>query len=1038
MNTVLKRAIILTFSIISLTLFSILGASASTEGSLTVSEAISAGYVARVGETNTTDSYPASTYYTTLRDAMNSYATSGQSATDTTQTVITLFADTTTPNCLWNASLQGKRILVQGLNASDKPTISAQNIAYLLEGKYFDITFRDVNISLSNASLSYISTGSTITLGEGTSLSYQDTKSMSEGLVFLTGTGSSFVVKDGASITVNAATAIANNNGLIQINGSSTNSSVRFENGFTLNVVSSARRLIRNNSASGTMSFSNGSMNVQAISTHFLRPDAGSASLTNVTMTFGAGIGYVDIVRNAATVSLHNCTVVDNGTGSNLIYTTGTGTTMVSDCTITSARSFSTDNGGKLCLFGNTTCPATGSNVYLDARTGANKGYKACVNASPLTITIPGTSTSATVYPMAKFYTTLPDAVSAVADGGTIYVIADGITISATLESGKNKAYTIQGVLLADNTLPTIVHTGGWFLDVKSSACVTLKNLGINTPGQICYISGALILDGVNLTVDGNLYHCFDMASSASLTVLGGNFTIENLLMKNSTKYHFINAAGTVSIQGGQFVYKNGYGNFLNIKSGITTISGGSFSFDSVQSGLDVNNDVIKNAATLYITGGVFVDSDLSYNLIYTPAAGNTEISGGRFLVSGGGTIFNAEEILVDGESVLLLAKNGTALFSAGCEAVVRHAFVYLGSNSLAQSGSGACDFITYQDVKFATDAMAGTALATFRAGNATTSLTIDGQSVSFLAHYYSYLEDAIASITESEATVTLVRNGANVYRVSGGIQIAAGKHIVLEGAQLTARVGGANNIPLFVIADGGELTLRNITFTNCPTRFAFVYGTLTMENGAHILAYAHTGANEAPIKETSPVVLLCGNGNVTVAQGASIRLDYESGDDHEIVDGTASIYIFRADAAWCGSVTVNGTLYHGWNVASHSAVFYLESAAGEIVIGADASIVHAGEQATHHNAVIITTLGCGTVVTVATPTDEHENFSCGSFAPLFGTVIATDTYTAALLGQGATVAAEDALTPAAQVQSTTALPRRISVLAIPQKRVVL
>ena len=528
------------------------------------------------------------------------------------------------------------------------------------------------------------------------------------------------------------------------------------------------------------------------------------------------------------------------------------------------------------------------------------------------------------------------------------------------------------GSVTLNNTAASNVKyfsTGSGSMEIKGGAQITVTAWN----GDLFSTSGTLHFNGATVN-DGTANNTFVYAGTGNIILTDSGISTNRLIQLDANATMTVNSGSltkTDSSTTKKFIVNNGT---LNVRGGTVTVNAGA-------------SEAITSHGTLNISGGKLIAHNLSYSFIYIPASGTLNITGGYFEDDGNGTLFNLVSMELTMENATIHVKGGSDLFPDGTVATLRGCAIYMASESPNFPANP--ELVTLLGVKIAgvnSDTTATAIGASFRLGAEATSVSFGDTNVDCNV-YYSYLEDALAAVTDSEATIYLVKDGARLYRVAGGITIPAGKTITLDGERRYAIVNGANTHTLFVIEQGGTLTLQQISLTSCPTRLADVQGTLTLGDGAHVIASASTGT----VQETSPVITLGGSAIVTINEGASIVLDYADNDAHKV--DSASAYVFMTEDDWTGTLTINGTVTHGWSVVGYSAIFYLQSNAGSISVGQNATVTQTGKAA-DGNAMIMSLNSADTRFTIT----EGATFT--SVFPLrSGDVNATDSYTKRVLG---------------------------------------
>ncbi len=633
-------------------------------------------------------------------------------------------------------------------------------------------------------------------------------------------------------------------------------------------------------------------------------------------------------------------------------------------------------------------------NTKFESASVAAKFYAYFLVGEPTTITVDGEEKQ--VYAGYDVLATVWGTVTT-DKTNTITVVKDYTVVAGDVKTFDG-AYTIvlQGVENGEGGYTKLTETiSDLFLNIKKGTNLTTKNIEIVSDGSLAQVDAGgiktyLILgENTKLTTaatvrDGDLFLLWNVGyitvtESAVIDTTGS--TVSGRLQIFNTKGNAYD--GEIRIEGTitHALTCTGDSKIVRFssKTGTLTVTGtANITYSCNTSAVTPENAIFHNypgsdvsiydvCYTYNIEGGTITHTSASGSVFYGAGYGGLQINlkGGTVNVTGGGSLAHmtlGAEFTMSGGTVNLTDSYlfsgdmaGTFYVSGGTvnlkgSAVMMKSAEYVfitggtftaEANAVGATSAGNTVGVTIRGASFADDATAGKLLANFRANGV----------------YYTSLKDAMAALSGTENTIYVVGNGLRkVDRTAGGFQIAAGSTLTLEGVSGLGvmNVNGMNDTYMFVV--NGTLVLKDLTLTNCPTRLADVSGTLTMTG---VTANLYTKRDdEAAVHETSPFIYLQGNGVASLDAETAVNFTYESGDTtHDAVDYQASIYVFRTAENWQGTLTILGDVTMGWNVRGYSAIFYLQSTKGSIVIGEGAQIVHTATEGAPDNTLLISTV---------------------------------------------------------------------------------
>ncbi len=586
-----------------------------------------------------------------------------------------------------------------------------------------------------------------------------------------------------------------------------------------------------------------------------------------------------------------------------------------------------------------------------------------CVNITEGAVLRIDTTEEPTTIATRVFYVN-PGCSGTIMIAGTVENYANTSKETRLLEHGNGTSsfdITISGTLMHAPT----TSTNAYMFRLQGTITPYTENGGIQVCGDITHKAGNYMFDmaaNVSITVTGGTLTCTESNSrmfqvNGNLTITGGTFVHEGTVQNEGTDdeiaagYMFA-VPGTITITGGSFTAHGARLLYFNYEAGVLNVSGGTFTQES--------------------EGQIFIFSKIQ----------EANVTGGVYYAKNGAVVFSGAALPHEVTNAEFYLTTGAVLANSNTEVRIKNSIL----NVDADSSLGDPAFLYYYNVTIADDEMAARLLANFKA---------DGT-------YYTRFDEAVSiamSASADAAVVAVVRDGAKITRIEApGIVITNGQALTINGNGHTATLNGANDLYLFTVEAGGTLTLSNVTIESCPTKFADVAGTLMLTDSTKLYAYTNTDVDEgvAPIAETSPLFNLHGEANVTLDAGSVIDFTYAEGDEtHDAVDSQASIYIFHTASDWAGTLNIGGSVNHAWNVAGHSAIFYLESMSGSINVLTGASVTHNGEQAANENALLIAPAGGTTKFTI----QPGATFSSLIMAIRSGDVDAQTTLTKKLLG---------------------------------------
>ncbi len=515
-----------------------------------------------------------------------------------------------------------------------------------------------------------------------------------------------------------------------------------------------------------------------------------------------------------------------------------------------------------------------------------------------------------------------------------LHIVSDGSLVQ--VDAAGTNTYFILGEKTKLTTAAT-VRNGDLFLLYNTGYITVTQTAVIDTTGS--NVSGRLEMFRTygkaysgEIRVEGTIIHALACTGDSKIfrfSSLTGTVTVTSTaVITYSCTSDLVSAENAIFhayLQGSEFTIWDNINHVYNIEGGTITHSSAS---GSVYYGCGFGPATLNlKGGTVNITGGGNL-AHLTYGSELRVTGGTVNVSG-SYLISGdrsgaayvsGGTINLTDGAVMMKSPEVLYITGGTFTADANSK----------GATSAANTVG-----VSIKGIAITDDAMASRLLANFRA---------DGK-------YYTSLADALAT---GETTIYVVGNGLRkVDRTAGGFTVATGTKLTLAGVDGLGvmNVNGMNDTYLFVV--NGELVLENVTLTNCPTKLANVSGTLTM-NGVTAELFSKRD-NEAAVHETSPFIYLQGAGVATLDADTEVRFTYADDDDtHDAVDHQASIYVFHTASDWTGTLTIAGTVEMGWNVRGYSAIFYLESTAGTILIKSTADVQHTATEGASDNALLV------------------------------------------------------------------------------------
>ena len=301
-----------------------------------------------------------------------------------------------------------------------------------------------------------------------------------------------------------------------------------------------------------------------------------------------------------------------------------------------------------------------------------------------------------------RLYTSLEDAMNAVSDGGSVYLI-NNVTLTKTINvnktinllsettASKNAANVVDGAWKDSNgNKITLIQTYQPIGDYTIALASSFTDTATNTAGFIISNAGKLILGdgtvnaetvsttaGGKITIDGNSGYpingaLFDVQSGGILDANYGT-TIANNSVNSGISGSGVNVNGTFNLNG------------ATIKNNITSSNGGGVYVKGI---FNFNNGKIEKNEALLNGAGVYVDNGgvlyLNNGAIQENKANGNLSNGGAIYLSNGARLENKNVTITSNEASM----NGAGIYlEANAEAKMKGGTI---SKNKSTNGNGA------------------------------------------------------------------------------------------------------------------------------------------------------------------------------------------------------------------------------------------------------------------------------------------------------------------------------------------------------------
>lgn len=915
----------------------------------------------------------------------------GVAAADATDTVVVLGDHSSGIFSLANKTL----IFTSAMGADGKP-IQVFTVTCSTPASNFFKLAGSANLTVQHLTLystGYIArteetfTGNTLTLNEGATFK----SSANAGNIWVIRDASDTVITihEGAALVIEAAndTDKARTPNLIQINstftGSLTIDGGTFENNTAGTLISASI---------GTLNISGGTFTHHGTGNIVYVSGGSTLNISGGTFVhYGADSYMINYETKATKISLTgSATLIHEGTGAGYIFYRGTGglwidgedvklvargNNYIFEQAYQNSEAFGTEQlyirgaylyseraDGVICVVDPQSFRLNFGNVTLDNDAAANKYigkgnyvyFGARLNDVTAEIVIPATEKTAsltkTVY--RGYYTTLTNALAAATADCKLYVTsthetARGMTVAYDTEidlGGYTVTATGSGYLFTVNDSKTLTFKNGTFSCAASFATLTgdlilAENAtvtGAYTTGTMIYLAGANADLTIHRTAAVELKATAATTAETSVISAVGADWIGKLSVAGR-----VEAAHTGSVSYAQYLFK------LPTKTNTTA------------------RVIIKNGARLILSG----------------------TTSKQCVIFRADTIVETDNTLAAGEEDLGILIKLHCSNASNADAQVRRApntnanyYYFTGItfdfNSVARLGdSGAWAKLVLTNCAFAShDAMS--AQISYAAGYGATSFIpvhLDNGAKSMVEGYESYAMGYYFKTNASTTASTVVEDytptgKSTMYlfgdfqwaRKSGSYHLPAGADLTIDGGGHSVTVNGSNAQWLFVVPETSSLSVQNVIFTHCPTRFAKVQGNLAIGSNTTFNIYAASG-----VSESCPLVGMDGTANITLQDGAVINYANNASVESPVAGYATTVHVFATldwgstsvgtEYAWSGTLTIAGEIRYAWTTSQTGAFVYTNNiSSGNVTVTDTAVLNYTGASTAANNAYFI------------------------------------------------------------------------------------